>query len=331
MTNLEFAARRGPLLLAALLVMAGLMQVDRATAQGEKPAAIVNGEIITQGEFFERLQRLHGQTFLTPNNQLRPENAGQLILDLLINERLTLQAANKANVALSDTETATELANLKKQPAVQGGLTNHQFTEEMLKFDIRVQGARFKLATAGVKVTPAEVESFYKAHIADYTVPEQWGLSVIRTGNVDTLAKIDADLKAGKSFADTAKLYSEDKASRDKGGDSGMVYANDTRVPTPLRDAVRLLKPGEISPVVKLEQDLGPGKPRLVTWWRLLLRSRDPEVVRPFDDIKSGLERLAMIEKAGGYQVADKKISDLRSQSEIKVSIPGYENLETKR
>jgi peptidyl-prolyl cis-trans isomerase C len=330
MTNWEFAARRGPLFLAALLVMAGMTRVDRAMAQGDKTAAIVNGEIITEGEFFERLQRLHGQAFVTPNNQLRVETAGQLILDSLINERLTLQAANKANVGLSDTETATELANLKKQPAVQAGLTNHQFTEEMLKVDIRVQGARFKLATVGVKVTPAEVESFYKAHLADYTVPEQWGLSVIRTGNVDTLAKIDADLKAGKSFADTAKLYSDDKTSRDKGGDTGVVTADDTRIPSPLRDAVHLLKPGEISPVVKLEMDLGPGKPRLVTWWRLLLRSREPAVVRPFDDIKSGLERLAMIEKAGGYQIADKKIADLRGQSEIKISIPGYENLETK-
>ena len=260
MMRMGSASRRRVVLPVALLIMLSVGAAARSAAQGEKTAAIVNGEIITEGDFFDRLQHLRGQAFITPNNQLRNETAGQLILETMITERLTLQAANKANVALSDTETLTELANLKKQPQVQAGLKDHIFTEDMLKYDIRVQGAHFKLATGGVKVTPEEVEQYYKAHIADYTIPEQWGISVIRTANVDTLAKIDTDLKAGKSFADTAQLYSEDKLTRDKGGDSGIIAANDTRVPAPLRDAIKALKPGEISPVVKLEQDLGAGK-----------------------------------------------------------------------
>lgn len=331
MIKQRLLARTARLLLAALLALSGMTWGGQARAQGEKTAAIVNGEILTEGEFFGRLQRLHAQAFLTPNNQLRSESAGMLVLSTMITERLMLQAANKANVALSDTETATELANLKKQPQVAAGLMSHLYTEDMLKYDIRVQGARFKLSTIGVKVTPAEIEKYYQAHIADYTVPEKWGLSVIRTSNLDTLAKIDADLKAGKSFAETAKLYSEDTASRDKGGDSGVIAANDTRIPAPLRDALRPLKPGEITPAVKLEQDLGPGKPKLVTWWRLLLRTREPESIRPLSDLRYGVERLAMLEKAGGYQAGDKKVADLRSQSEIKISLPGYEALESKR
>jgi len=209
-------------------------------------------------------------------------------------------------------------------------LAKHDYTEEMLKQDIRVQGARFKLATVGVKVTPDEVEKYYKAHIADYTTPELLGLSIIWTSNVDTQAKIDADLKAGKSFADTAKLYSEDLTSRDKGGEKPPIYASDPGLPAPIRDAVKLMKPGEVSPAVKLETDRGAGKPKLVTWWRILLRSREPENVRPLADIRSGVERLATIEKAGGLQTGDKKIADLRSQSEIKISLPGYESLESK-
>ena len=67
-----------------------------------------------------------------------------------------------------------------------------------------------------------------------------------------------------------------------------------------------------------------------MTWWRLFLRSREPEQIRPLSDMKNGVERLAMLEKAGGYQTADKKIADLRAQSVITISIPGYENLESK-
>ena len=298
MTIQGFSSRTTRLFLVALLVMSSSVVVDRASAQGEKTAAIVNGEIITEGEFFERLQHLRAQSFVLSATQLKKESAGFILMEAMINERLTLQTANKANIALSETETATELANLKKQPSVLEGLAKHEYTEEMLKQDIRISGARFKLATAGVKATPEDVEKFYKAHIADYTIPEQWGISIIRTGNLDTLAKIDADLKANKSFADTAKLYSEDLSSRDKGGDSGVIVATDTRIPAPIRDAVKLLKPGEVSPTVKTELDAGPGKSKVVTWWRLLLRTREPESVRPLSDIRAAVERFATIEKA---------------------------------
>ena len=43
--------------------------------------------------------------------------------------------------------------------------------------------------------------------------------------------QVDADLKAGKTFADTAKIYSEDTSSRNQGGDIGVIVATDTRVP----------------------------------------------------------------------------------------------------
>ena len=331
MTTQVFATRTAQALLAVLVVTGNITAAVSARAQGEKVAVTVNGEIITEQEFFDRLQRLHGQAFLGAGNQLRGESAGQIVLDAMINEHLILQAAGKAKLMMSDENVAAELANLKQQPQVVAGLTGHVFTEAMLKHQIQIEGARFKLATTGVKVSPDEVDKYYKTHLADYTTPERWGLSVIRTTSLDTLAKIDADLKAGKSFAETAKLYSDDAATKDKGGDSGIVYATDTRVPAVLRDAVKLSKPGEITPALKLEQDAGPGKPKLVTWWRLLVRTKEPESVRPFSDLKSGLERLAIIEKAGGYQVADKKVADLRGQSDIRVTLPGYDNLDHRR
>lgn len=315
------------LMVFILLGMGGVGGFDRAMAQGEKPAVVVNGEIITEQDFFERLQRLRGQDFLNANNQLRGESAGQIILNAMITERLTLQAAAKAKVALSDADTAAELANLKRQPQVVAGLTGHVFTEEMLKYDIRVQAARFKLATIGVKVSPEEVEKYYQAHLATYTIPERWGLSLIRTSNPDNLSKIDTDLKAGKSFADTARLYSEDATSKDKGGDLGVIAVNDTRLAPALRDAVRPLKVGAVTPAVKLEQEASDGKPKTVVWIRLLVTSKELETVRPFNDLKYGLQRLALIEKAGGYPAGDQRVAEFRSQSNIKINIPGYDNL----
>ncbi len=314
-----------------MILLACGLTGSHASAQGEKAAALVNGEIITEGEFFDRLQRIRGQAFLAPNSQLRPETAGQIVLEALLFEKLTLQAAGKANLLLTDAEVATELETVKKQPQVINGLATHAFTEDQIKYDLRVQGARFNLTSAGAKVTPEDVEKYYQAHIADYTIPERWGLSLIRTGSIETLAKIDTDLKAGKSFAETAKLYSDDVATKANGGDIGIIFSTDTRVPAVLRDAVRPLKLGQITQPIKIEQDAGPGKPKVASWWRLLLKSKEPASVRPLNEIKTGIERLALIEKAGGYQVGDKKVADFRLTSVIKINLPGYESLASKK
>lgn len=320
--------------LAILLVGMSLSVTHRAAAQGTKPALTINDEVVTEADVFDRLLRLRAQSFLTgkPGQEgLRSDSAGQVVLESIIAERLTLQTAAKAKVALTDEETNAQLANLKLQPSVVAGLTGHLYTEEMLKYDIRVQGARYKLATAGVKVSQDEIEKYYKAHLADYTLPEQWGLAVIRTSSPETLSKIQTDLKAGKSFAQVAQLYSEDLASKDKGGDIGTIPVDGNRIPTALKDAVRPLKPGEITPPVKLELDAGPGKPKVVTWWLLLLKSKMPETVRTLSDMKIGVERQAILEKAGGYAAGDRKIAEFRSQSDIKVNLPGYESLSTRQ
>lgn len=331
MTKRMRMAGAARLSLALLIAITGASATQKAIAQGEKPAAIVNGDIITEHEFFERLQRLRGQSFVTTDSagrgQIRKETAGQLTLESMIVERLTIQAANKDKVALTDEETNAQLENLKKQPNVIASLNQHLFTEEMLKQDIRVQGARFKLATEGVTVSADELQKYYKDHIMDYTIPEQWGLSIIGTGNPATPAKIQAELKTGKSFAEEAQLYSEDTVSRAHGGDIGTRAANDPSIPTPWRDAIRTMKPGDISAPVKLEQDPGGGKPKVVTWWLLLLKSKTPETVLSFDEAKLSVQRLALLEKAGGYRKGDEKIAVLRGQSEIKINLSGYESL----
>ncbi|HTM45543.1 MAG TPA: peptidylprolyl isomerase [Polyangiaceae bacterium] len=61
--------------------------------------------------------------------------------------------------------------------------------------------------------------------------------------------KIDADAKAGKNFAELAKQYSDDKGSGAQGGALGPVDTG--HVVQPFGDALKALKPGEISGVVE--------------------------------------------------------------------------------
>jgi len=302
-----------------------------AQAGSEKIVASVNGEYITEGEFFDRLQRLHWQDFISSTAPLavRGETSGQILMNALISERLVLQWAAKTNQMPTEAEINSDLENAKKQPAVAQALAQKQITEDALRYDIKVQRARFNIATTSASVSPADVEAYYKQHIANYTTPERWGLAAIRTSKPENLPKIAADLKANKPFADIARAYSEDEKSRMNGGGLGTVAANSETLPAPLREAIKKLKVGETTPPIKLDMTGPQGKPAGAVWFIVRLVSKTPESVRPFAEIKDQIERLALLEKAGGYQVADKKILQFRLQSDVKINLPGYENLQS--
>lgn len=318
----------------SLALVAGAMAhcgAARAQAGSEKIAVSVNGEYITEGEFFGRLQRMRWQDFISSTSPLavRGETSGQILMNSLISERLVLQWAAKTNQMPTEAEINSDLESAKKQPAIAQALTQQQLTEDALRYDIKVQRARFNIATTTASVSPAEVEAYYKQHIASYTTPERWGLAAIRTSKPENLPKIAADLKANKPFADVARAYSEDEKSRMNGGGLGTIAANSETLPAPLREAVNKLKVGQTTPPVKLDVTGPQGKPTGSVWFVVRLVSKTPESVRPFAEIKDQVERLALLEKAGGYQIADKKILQFRLQSDVKINLPGYENMQS--
>jgi len=78
---------------------------------------------------------------------------------------------------------------------------------------------------------------------------------------LDTKTKVRADaalaeLKAGKDFAAVAKKYSDDPATKNRGGELGfLVSKTDRNIPPQTIDALYKLKPGQVSGVI----DIGYG------------------------------------------------------------------------
>src|SRR5437870_2202201 len=163
----------------ALLLLAGGTGLAGAQGSAEKAVATVNGEKITESELFKRLLRMQARDFIVNAQPLQVKNgtAGQIMLDTLINDRLILQLAAKSNLVPTQTDLATELEQVKKQPGYIQALASKLTTEENVKNEITVQLARFRLAVAGTAVSPAELEAYYRNHIASYTIPERWKLS----------------------------------------------------------------------------------------------------------------------------------------------------------
>ncbi len=102
---------------------------------------------------------------------------------------------------------------------------------EMVKIGLTAIVPRNAVPDSAVKLTDAEIESYYRAHLDDFKRPQTAFLSFValpRTTNAsDTafaLARADsarAEIEGGTPFADVARRESADTASAEKGGELG--------------------------------------------------------------------------------------------------------------
>ena len=102
---------------------------------------------------------------------------------------------------------------------------------EMVKIALTAIIPRNAVPDSSVKLSDAEIESYYRAHLDDFKRPATAFLSFVAlprlTNAADTaLARARADsaraeIAAGTPFADVARRESADTASAEKGGDLG--------------------------------------------------------------------------------------------------------------
>jgi hypothetical protein len=113
-----------------------------------------------------------------------------------------------------------------------------------------------------VPLTREEVEDYYRSHIDKYAAPEMVRARHIlitprdRSAAADQAARDRAEqllrrARGGEDFAELARLYSEDPATRAQGGDLGF-FARGAMLP-PVERAAFALSPGGMSDVVRSE------------------------------------------------------------------------------
>ncbi|NOY79607.1 MAG: hypothetical protein GXP31_01250 [Kiritimatiellaeota bacterium] len=111
-----------------------------------------------------------------------------------------------------------------------------------------------------VKVTDDDIRRYYEENKAEYKREEIRGRRILlrfppRAGDKQKQAvrsrieKIRAEIAAGRDFAEAARQYSQDTATRTKGGDTGF-FARGTEPPE-VDSVVFALEPGEISDVIE--------------------------------------------------------------------------------
>ncbi len=322
--------RRGRLatLLAATVLGCALSAQSQPVFYGT--AARVNGAEIsneTLERSFEEYLRERGENIGAIRYPERVKEMKRETLDLLIDQELAWQAAQKAGVVASAAEVAEAVdsmrAGFSSREAFVRKLSVEGYTEESYNEHIRhlVSDRKYlDSLSSGVEVSDAEVHSYYTENLEKMRMPE-----LVRARHILLTLAPDADAATRQAvreklagilaearredadFAALAKQYSED-ATAAEGGDLG--YFPRGQIFKPLEDAAFALEPGELSDVVETPSGLHI----------ILLEDHRAARQVPEEEVRDRIrEHLVTLKR---QQAAEATINALRSTADIEILLP---------
>ena len=214
----------------------------------------------------QRIQRAREEA-RRANAQLPPEaELRKQVVDTLIDERALLTYARDAGYRIDEAELERAVANVAAQNQLTPAQLRERLKSEGLEYSrfranvrdqLMVERVREREVTTRVKVSDADVDAFVEQQRKDKPdAGEQLNIAQILVAVPDgadeaVLAarraraqQVLARLRTGEDFAKVAAEVSQD-AQREKGGEIGLRPAS--RLPDLFVDAVRALKPGELT------------------------------------------------------------------------------------
>ena len=252
---------------AVLLVLgamsAGAVVADRFAAQVNNRVITVSDVLGSMGPMRQRLMDLYTGAEL----EKKMEEAYRVQLDALVDRALMLEEAKRQEQKLPE-----QIVDGRINEIIHDRFDNNRtkffeaLTEERLTLDewrkeardfITLSLLRRKEVGEKVVVTPGDVQALYKIRQASYRVPEKVHLRALMLRGFAANAEQQAgELRkrcvAGEKFEDLAREFSKGSGA-DKGGDWGWQQPSELR--KELRAAVDALQPGQVSPVVKMDDD----------------------------------------------------------------------------
>lgn len=320
--------------------LAGLVLVCTAAFLAAAPAVIldgyaarVNDRVITIGQVLSYIQP---EIAALPRDPTDPRLGSRMAaafdrgLEELVQQALLLEYAEEKKMELPDQAIEQEVARIVKerfnddQTAFREALQEEHRTFEEWKKELKdnllaMMVRRYLLQDAGT-VTPEEILQYYRSHIDEFRLPEQVRVAIITIQRADDptgaseadkrAAALEEKLAQGADFSELAKEFSDDAWS-DSGGDRGWLQPDDLR--PALADAVRQLKPGETSNMIKTTD----------SYYLIKLLGRREAGIKPldqaYDQIRNQLRKQKM------NRAYENLIKRLRNRYYVEVLVQGDE------
>jgi peptidyl-prolyl cis-trans isomerase SurA len=254
----------------AMIFSAGLLSVSDGAILLDKIVAVVNSEVITWSELYKGMEFEASQTVKSMSEQERRKIFKQnemAFLENLIDTRLLLQEAKKANISASDDEVKKTMETIRikysmTDEGLKDALLKEGFTMEEYKKKLSEQIIINRLVDLEVRskivVTEDEVDAYLGKNKEAAAANEGYRIShiLIRKGDdpsqaEEKAAQVYEKIKAGESFAEAARKYSDDPSAK-AGGDLGFVGKSD--LSQEYLSVLSSLKPGEVSKPFKTDK-----------------------------------------------------------------------------
>lgn len=296
----------------------------------EVPVARVNGEPISSETLDRRFDEYLRSRNMNIQRLQRPEKVREMkreVLDTLISEELLWQKARREGLVASDPEVDASVAQTRSQykspeqfqrGVARAGLTEASYREHVRRM-LSADKAAQALVEAGVVVTEADIEAFYRANPQAFARPEQVKLREIalqlppqasaeeRADIRTRMQAIVTQLGAGADFSELARRYSQ-HPTRQWGGEHDPVTRG--QLAPELDRAAFALKPGQTSGIIETANGLH----------LLRVDQRIPASTVPLpaahDRIRDHLVRTR------GKEVLDREVAALRAASQVELLVP---------
>ncbi len=288
---------------------------NNAQAQSSvKIAALVNGEIISNQDIQNRINSF----LMTSQIPLNDQTKGMIVQKVIhsaVDEKIKLQAAEKAGINVTEKEIDAAVANFEKSNKIPAGelknilkaahVSEKSFREQM-KADLAwVRFLRSKLRMEG-DITQSEIETALADAKKDLNTPKyQISEIFVKKAKAKDIQDLVENLRKDPRFELYAMQFS-DSPSAAKGGNLGWV--NQGKLPEKLEETILGMKEGEISDAILLNDG----------YYIIRLNQKfNPKKDKPTMPTKEEIKNFLTNQKL--ETMAQKYIQDLRQQAVIEI------------
>ncbi|MGG0889246.1 peptidylprolyl isomerase [Cytobacillus horneckiae] len=231
MTNKKILIATG-VMLAAAIAVAFLLVFDNK-------AATVNGEKISKSELDDALSSQYGST----------------VLDTLISDEIIRQEMKKENIKVSDKEIAEEMEaymdTFGGEDTFNEVLKNSGVDVSIIEKNIMTYLASKKILEPKIEITDEEIQTYFDENKDSFDKEEEVEASHILVDDEKTAKEVVKKIEQDEDFAELAKEYSTDTATKDNGGE--LVFFAKGDMVKEFEEKAFGMENGDISEPVKTE------------------------------------------------------------------------------
>jgi peptidyl-prolyl cis-trans isomerase SurA len=276
----------------------------------ERVVAVVGDRAILLSELLERARPFQMQVYSSvPEGASRNAALSQLyrqLIERLVDEELQGREAAKSNITVSAEEINAALERVAKQndvtveqlleEAQKNGLGAGEYRQEIRRqlldakmLNLRIQGrmriGEDDMRNAYKRIAQEERRKLeFRAAWIRFQIPAGSGTAGAASQR-ELAAQVAARARAGADFAELARTYSSDPATRDTGGLLAPMHPGE--LPQEIDAALLAMEPGEISAPLRLGD----------AWMVLQLVERAPSQLPEYEKAKPQLQTRVYAEK----------------------------------